>query len=476
MAQSIAKNTMFMTVASVFQKVISFVYFLVVARFIGAESLGTYHVALTTTTLFVVFVDLGFTNVLIREAAKHRDKIQQYVSSVVFIKVLLGILSYGGVVVFASLMGYEQELRNLVYLSGITMLLDSFHLTVYGTLRTLEDLRYEAAGMVGSQLLTLVLGSVFLYLGLPLIFLIAAFTIPSAMNAFYACVVLYKKGYTCWPTHKKKIMVSMGKIAIPFALAGVFARVYGNVDTLIIKQMLGDRAAGWYAAPFKIAYAFQFIPFAFIAALYPKFSEYFVTHKEKLSRMFEQSVVYLLIIAAPIATGISLLAEDIMFLAFTSEFAPSVLPLKIIMIGVVFGFLSFPIGALLNACNKQVTQTVIVGGAMCVSVVLNVMFIPLFGISGAAMAVVATQIFLVVFGYFVVPKIASVRHGYLAGMVTKIGLACAVMGFFVMFTTTYTHFIFAILVGVVVYPVMLFVTRTLSKEQVGELKNLLRGR
>jgi len=475
MARSVAKNTMFMTIASVFQKVISFIYFLIVARFIGAESLGTYHVALTTTTLFVVFVDLGFTNVLIREAAKYRDKIQQYVSSVVFIKLILGALSYVGVIIFASFMGYGQELKYMVYLSGITMLLDSFHLTVYGTLRALEDLRYEAIGMVGSQILTLVLGSVFLYLGLPLIFLIAAFTIPSAVNALYACVVLYKKGYTCLPTHRKQLLMSMGKIAIPFALAGVFARIYGNVDTLIIKQVLGDKAAGWYAAPFKIAYAFQFIPFAFIAALYPKFSEYFVTHKEKLSRMFEQSIVYLLIIAAPIATGIFLLAEDITLLAFTSEFAPSVLPLKIIMIGVVFAFLSFPIGAFLNACNKQVTQTMIVAGAMCVSVLLNIVLVPIFDISGAAIAIVVTNIFLVVFGYMVVPRIAPVRHGYIAGMVFKIGVASAVMGLLVWWATLYVHFLFAILVGMVAYPLMLLVTQAITKEQTQELFVLLRG-
>ena len=75
---SITRNTAFMTMASVGQKIISLVYFTLIARHIGAEDTGKYFFALAFTTVFVVFVDLGLTNVLVREAAKAREKIQAY--------------------------------------------------------------------------------------------------------------------------------------------------------------------------------------------------------------------------------------------------------------------------------------------------------------------------------------------------------------------------------------------------------------
>src|SRR3989338_7496412 len=105
MASSIAKNTALMTGASIGQRLIYFAYFTFVARMIGVEGTGKYFLALSFTTLFVIFVDLG-----------------------------------------------------------VTMLFDSLHLTMYGTLRAIGDLRYEAGSIIGSQFITMVLGTVFLLL------------------------------------------------------------------------------------------------------------------------------------------------------------------------------------------------------------------------------------------------------------------------------------------------------------------------
>ena len=63
---NIAKNTSYLTLALVFQKIISFTYFTLLARYIGPASLGKYYLALSFTTIFAIFIDLGFANVLIR--------------------------------------------------------------------------------------------------------------------------------------------------------------------------------------------------------------------------------------------------------------------------------------------------------------------------------------------------------------------------------------------------------------------------
>ena len=73
---SIIKNAAFMTIASVGQKIAAFAYFTIIARYIGANNTGRYFIALSFTTVFVVFVDLGLTNVLVREGAKYKNKIQ----------------------------------------------------------------------------------------------------------------------------------------------------------------------------------------------------------------------------------------------------------------------------------------------------------------------------------------------------------------------------------------------------------------
>lgn len=472
---SIAKNTAFMTIASVGQKIISFFYFAVVARMVGVEDLGKYGVALSFTTIMVVFVDLGFTNVFVREAAKKKEELQSYFSTVLFAKLLTGGVIYIATIILASVFGYEQEVRHLIYLSAVTMLFDSFQLTAFGAIRAMGNLKYESMAMISSQFFTLILGSIFLFLRLPLIFLILAFTIPSACSAIYAATILKKKfAISIMPRYDRAMIGMLLRIAFPFALAAIFARLYSNTDMLLVKSLAGNEAAGWYATPYKIAYAFQFIPLALVAGLYPLFSEYFVSNRERLQQLFHESVKYLLLIAVPIAIGIFLLAEDITVFVFGPKFLPSVLPLKIIILGIIFSFLSFPFGALLNAGNKQTTQTAIVGIVMVVNILLNILLIPQYGAVGAAWVSLIGGILLTLLGALFVPKLIRISFSFLVKTIFQIGLAVLGMAAVVWYTDKQFHFFISIAAGVLVYVALLFATRAITKNQITHVLQLVR--
>lgn len=472
---SIARNTAFMTIASVGQKIIAFVYFTIVARTIGVENTGKYFFALAFTTVFVVFVDLGFTNVFVREVAKAKEKLQKYISTVLSIKIIFGVLSYISVVVVINLLGYPVETKHLVYLSAVTMLFDSLHLTLYGSLRAIGNLRYEAISIVGSQLLTLVLGSTFLILKFPLIFLILAFTISSFVNVcFVVSILFFKYKITLRPKYDRATFFFIGKIAIPFAFAAIFARVYSYIDSILLSKLAGDIAVGWYSIPYKITYAFQFIPLALVATMYPRFSEYCTKDKEKLAYIFERGMKYLLIIAFPIAVGVAILAKDIILTLYNIEYLNSVLPLQILIVSLIFSFVSFPIGAFLNACNKQVIQTVIVGCVMVINIILNLILIPVYGVVGAAFSALVGNILLAKIGYWIVPQITKISHWFIFKTILQLILAVGVMGGLVYLVNQHAHFIFAIATGAIVYPVMLFVTRAVTRNQLKEAMMLIK--
>lgn len=473
--KSVAKNTASMMLASVGQKIISLTYFTIIARTLGAELTGMYTAALAMTTIFVVFVDLGFTNVFIREAAKQRDKLQSYLSNVLFAKIFFGILSYAAMAITLQLLGFDKEFQMLVFLSGVTMLFDSLHLSIYGALRAIGNLLYESVALVGSQLITLVLGTTFLFFNLPLIFLIAAFTIASACNVLYASIVAYRVyGLHIRPQYTATVFKHIGNIAIPFAFAAIFGRIYSYVDVILLKKLATDLEVGLYSTPSKISFAFQFIPLALIAALYPRFSEYYAHNRERLARVFEQSMKFLLVIAVPISVGMFVLAEDIIIFVFSDKFAGSIAPLKILVISLAFSFLSFPIGAFLNACNKQTMQTIITGFVLVVNVVANMMLIPAFGAVGAAYAALVGNICLAVLGYLVIPWIARISHAYVATIALQVGISALCMGLLVWYANRYMHFLLTIVIGAVVYALFLFLTKALNKQQLSELVALVR--
>jgi O-antigen/teichoic acid export membrane protein len=476
MSNSIAKNTTFMTMASIGQKVLAFLYFTLIARIIGVENTGKYFFALSFTTVFVVFIDLGFTNVLIREASKFKKNIQSYFSTILSIKLIFAVLTYIAAIIAINVLGYEVEIKHMVYLSGITMIFDTFHLTMYGVLRSLKNLKYEAIGIAGSQGITLVLGSIFLFLGFPLIYLIFSFTFASFVNVLFVSYILIKKyNISIKPNFDSQSFKHLYIITIPFALAAIFARIYSYADTIILSKVSGDLAVGFYSIPYKITYAFQFIPLALVAAMYPKFSEYYIENKKKLAEIFEYGIKYLLVIAFPIAVGIGVLAQDIILFLYTDKYLPSVVPLQILIGSLVFSYMSFPVGAFLNACNHQKTQMKIVGIVMLANIGLNIYLIPQIGVSGAAIAAVAGNILLTIFGFMIIPQIVNISFKNIISNFLRVGISAGLMGLIVFVTKdVFYHFLFTIPLGASIYILFLFIFRVLTKEKLKEVVVLIK--
>ncbi len=471
---SVTQNAAFMASASVVQRLISFAYFAIVASVIGVDNLGKYGVALSAATIFVVFVDFGLTNVLIRDSAQRKENTEANLRTVLGAKLFSGILSYIALIIFAWVLGYDKELMILVGVAGITMLSDSLHLSFYGALRAHGRLKWEAYGVVLSQLCTLILGTLFLFLKLPLVFLMLAFLVPSLLNAMYAGLLVKKKlDVQLLPRISKTDIRRMLTISFPFALAAIFARIYANADVLMVKQFLGDTASGWYQVPYKIAYAFQFVPLAMVAALYPRFSEDFASNKQRLADTFERALLYLLLVSLPIAVGIAILAPDII-LTFFPEYAPSIVTLQVLIFSIIFSYVSFPVGSLLNACHKQGHQTAIVGVIMVLNILLNFFLIPKYGVVGAAISTLICNAVLFFLGSFIAHHIVALPLKRFFSYLIRLILATVIMGLVAYLINQETHFILAIVGGTVTYLILLFLLRIITAHEMQMLRTLFK--
>jgi O-antigen/teichoic acid export membrane protein len=452
---SIAKNTTYYTLALIFQKILAFVYFSLIARFLGTEDTGKYVFALSFTTLFAILIDLGLASVLTREVAKDKEKAQRYLSNILALKIPLAIVVYLLVAGMVNIFSYSEETRSLVYISGIIMFLDSFSLTFWAVLRGRQKLRYESLGIMGLQLITVILGGAVLYYHLGLRLLMVALLMGSLANLIFAIIVTVKKmKLLIIPHYEPAVLKMLFKIGVPFALSGIFNRIFTTLDTVLLASLAGASAVGWYSIPNKITGALQFLPMAFIAALFPAMSEYFVTDREKLARSFERAMRYLMIISLPIIAGVIVLAEPVIINVYTEEFARSISPLKILIVGLFFAFLNFPVGYLLNAANKQTTNTVNMGVTVVISVVLNIILIPRYSYMGAAVSSLVSTFILFVLGMYWVPKIIKYDVKRVVINFFKILMASLVMGIIIHYignNNQYITWYFLVPIGAAAY-------------------------
>ncbi|MFH1890576.1 MAG: flippase [Candidatus Kuenenbacteria bacterium] len=474
---NIARNTTYYTSALIVQKILAFIYFSLIARFMGVEDTGKYTFALSFTTLFAIFIDLGLASVLTREIAKTKEKTQEYLSNILALKIPFSCVVYLLVVGMINILGYPSITKQLVYISGVIMFLDSFTLSFWAVMRGHQQLKFESIGVVGLQLITVVLGGLALFLGLGLKFLILALLCGSIFSFVLSAVTLKRKlNLSITARYNPQVLKFLFKIGVPFALMGIFSRVYTTLDTVLLSTLAGDIYVGWYSIPVKITLALQFLPMAFMAALFPAMSEYFVSNKEKLKHTFEKAMDYLMIIGLPLSVGIIIIAKPVILAVYTESYFNSILPLRILMISLFFLFINFPVGYLLNACNKQVTNTINMGAAVLVSVVLNIVLIPKYAHVGAAIASLSSTLVLFSLGMYWVPKIVNYSKSYLLKNFIKILLSSAAMGIALYFLGPFMHFAWLILAGVIIYFSVLFALGGVRKQDAIDVwKSIARG-
>lgn len=468
---NIAKNTSYLTIALILQKVISFTYFAILARNLGPENLGKYYFAISLTTIFAIFIDMGMVNALTREVAKSENRAKDLLGNVLIIKIPLAILSLAAVAILINIMGYPLITMYLVYLSSICMILDSFTLTFFGVIRGFHNLKFESIASVIFQIIVIIFGLSALYAGLGLLWVMSALVGASLFNFVYSGFVLWKK----WkikiiPRYNKDLIKFIIKLSIPFGLFAIFQRIYTYIDTVFLSIYAGDKYVGLYQVAFKIIFALQFLPMAFMASLYPAMSTYWLKNREQLAISFERAINYLIIISLPITFGIIFLADKII-LIFKSDFIEAILPMQIIIVSLLFIFINFPIGSLLNACDRQKINTTNMAIVTIVSVLLNIILIPKFQAIGASITVLATNFLMFALGIYWVPKIIKYRPLLIIKTFLKSLIACLVMAISLFYLKSFINIFIVVILGGIIYFAVLFLLKGFRKEDIISIYN-----
>jgi len=472
-AQKITANTSFFMIALVLQKLFSFIYFTLLARTLGAEGTGQYFFAISFATMFSVLMDLGLTPVLIREVAKDKDNGQKWFQQIFTLKIITGLLTVLILIAMDSIIFYQDAVRNLIYLTTAIVLVDSFTLLFYGYIRGRQSLKFESWGTIIFQGIIMIMGLSLMQITNNVFVLLTVLFTASLFNLIFSGIILVRKFKVKFRVYYRQDFIKkIIAITLPFALAAIFAKVYAYVDTFLLKIFMGDAEVGFYSIAYKITFALQFIPLAFVAALYPAFSSYFKDNYEQLQKVFAKAFNYLAFIALPLSFGIIALAEEIVAKLYTQEFSFSVLPLQVLIASIPFLFINFSLSSFLNSTNRQKINTRNLGMVMFLNVILNLVFIPRIGIWGASLASSLSTLLLFILNLTAVLQVVKLRAKLFKPLVGSL-FSALVMFFAVIYFKGFIHWTLTIVVGMIVYILLMFLTKTLKKADILFIKKSL---
>jgi O-antigen/teichoic acid export membrane protein len=353
------------------------------------------------------------------------------------------------------------------------MFFDNIQTVFYSTFRAHGNLRYESTLIVISQFLTMIIGTAALFLHAPLVFLILAYTIPSALLAVYGFwAVARKYGIVIRLQIHRALIKTWLAWSWPFALAAILSRLYAYTDSIVISKMLPAEHLGWWSVPYKITFAFQFIAVSVSTSLYPAASA-LAGDSSLLRSKFAQAWHYLFLVALPLSLGLIAVAQPVIVRVFGKSYAPSAPILQILLLSLIFGFLSFITGAMLNATNRQRTQTALMASALVSNIILNFVLLPRFGLEGAAFAALIGNIILALGGYIACTQFLRLPHGQILAAFLKTLLAAGVMALLAHWLLAFLPLLAVIALAGFLYGVFAFMTGAITVEHILSVKQKL---
>lgn len=466
----VARNSFYILLSAVLQKILTLVYFIVVARYYGPQDQGLYSSALSFTTLMSVFIDLGISSALTRETARDPKAAAPLVAQCFFLRIASGALVYGGMLAVAYLLGYPAELIALIYIAGIIAVIDTFTVAGWFSVRGFQNLVYEARGGFAAVATMVGVGGGMIALQMPIYYLLLATMAGSFVNLLYSLYILIKRcGYRIAFVPQWSVIRTLLIITAPFAGAAIFSRLYTFVDMSLLPLLASVHAAGLYAAAVKVMLAMNIIPASLSSTLYPAISSLHQKNEERIGFLCARGIVYLALLALPICMGLFLLSDRIVLLVYNESYLPTARVFELLIPGIFFGFLMFPPGALLSGTNRQGVNTAIFAIAALISVSANIILIPLLQERGAALAASITYTWIFFASISMARSYLRPHWQYMSHVILKAIVATMIMGGSIYVFATAVPVIFVIAIGMAVYAAAILALRAITITEITKM-------
>ncbi|MBE5878739.1 MAG: flippase [Lachnospiraceae bacterium] len=377
-------------VMSVIFPLITFPY---VSRILLPDGVGKVSFANSVISYFIMFAHLGMPTYGVRACARvgdDKELLSKTAHELLIISVITTTISYGVFLILLFFVPRFYVEKELFLIMSISILLSSLGMEwLYKSVEaysyiTIRSILFKAVALICTILLVKSKEDYLLYGGIS-IFALVGSNFLNLLNAHKHISFKYIGGYNLKP-HLKAVMV--------FFAMSCATTVYIHLDSAMLGFIKSDEAVGLYDTSVKIRNVLMHIVTALGVVLLPRTSYYVKKGmQEQFLNVVKKALNFVLLFASAITVYFVLFArESVLFLAGES-FSGSIIPMQIII----------PTLLLVGITNITGTQTLVSLGrekAVLLSVVigaivdalLNLILIPFWGGTGAAIGTLFAEI------------------------------------------------------------------------------------
>lgn len=369
---------------------------IVIARKLGPEEYGLFAAVLAFISFFIFFRDLGMGTALVNFVAKARiqkkyDDIKTAVVAVLSVQLLISSVIAILIIIFSEFLSVHyfkvpvsKTIILVLIISMITTilyvitkeLLNGFQKNIlYSLLEPAKNLFILLPTVLlfhyGYGILAAAIPYTFVSV---ILFLIFQPFVQRELSFFKYKIVNLKE------TTKELVL-----FGLPLMAADIGGRVMGYTDTLMLTYFSSLSEVGIFNVILPSALFFIQISSSISAIIFPISTElHFRKDVTKLARGISLLHRYCFALVIPLIFALFAFADQFLLLFFGQKYVSGALAFRILLIGCMFFVLASVNNVIISSMGRPKEVTKIILFSALLNVLLNVILIPRFGISGAA--------------------------------------------------------------------------------------------
>ena len=394
-----------------------------ITRTVHAEKYGILAICYSIISYFDMFAALGINVYAIREGARlrnDREKISQFSSEVFSINILSTLLSYLALIVLIYLWKPGADYKKILFIYSIEIIATT--ISVEWIYNIFEEYVYITIRTIALQTIKIIM--IF-----ALIKQESDFYLSAAIDALFFLSLgiinfLRSKRYVDLKLIlSKKIFVHLKSILVLFANT-LMISIYVNLDITMLGLMQGDFVTGVYKFTTKKYSAVNAMINGITVVFIPRLSNY-IGHNKKgqYDDLLNKLLLALLVVVAPLAIGLIMTSRNVLLLVSGEEYLSGSISLIILAFTLCIAMVS---NVLLNAVliifHREKKALQITTLSSVINVVLNLIFIPIFSLNGAAFTTLLSELTVMILALFSVRDILKIKIEI--GVIINVLLGC----------------------------------------------------
>ncbi len=407
--KTIINNIRWMTFSKLIVYLLSIFTLTAIPRYLGVSNYGQLNFVISFVVLFSVVGDMGLSILIYRDISKHPEKAKEYYDNFISFKILLLILMSLLIFIVMLFLDKNSYTKLLILILGIPYIglgsLASFYLSFYNAF---QKMQYSSIYDALSKLISVILIILVMIFDLRIIGILFA-NVFSLLIANLFLIFSIKRYF--FPKIEFNINFAISKFKKVWIFAGIslFTLIYYSFDKLLIPLYLDYYQLGLYVIGYTFFGTLISLMYILNYAFFPVLSSV-SNNKEKSKKFGELYIKYLFIFSIPITFGGIFLADKIIQLAFGANYIGGLIPFQIILLFFFIATLNLYNSSILLINHREKSYLYLTIIAAIVNILLNIFFIPIFGIVGSAIITLLSELLLFVGSLIIINKILKINY------------------------------------------------------------------